>query len=156
MDELRLAYLEAMDIDVWMPRGERIAAAIAGSEPRLVVSPGNGELLCIALSAEEARLKLATDISGAMRSAPVWAWPAEGAIDTPDTVSLREAVAERLATEVLIFGEVAAARLFGSVVPAVLGAARMHVVPSLARLGKDREAKRILWKLMCDQGIAAT
>lgn len=156
MDATRLAYLEAMGIDVWQPRGrDRAGCEDQPAPDRIVLREGASDILCIAESAAEADGKLAADISRAMRCRPVWGWPADAGDDPADSDSLQAVVGERLITRVVIFGRVAAGSVFGRSVPDVLGAARVHLVPGLKRLGNDRDAKRILWKLMCDEGIAA-
>jgi hypothetical protein len=70
-------------------------------------------------------------------------------------LTLEQIVSERLLTRVLVFGTELAEALFGHESPAVVAAARVHLVPGLNRLGTDRDAKRILWKAMLEQGIAA-
>lgn len=159
MDARRLAYLEAMGIDVWQPRREPLPAAPAVASPRIVLGAGDGDILCIAHGAQESGSKLAADISRAMRSPPVWAWPSDGTEPGPPeedgSMTVHGVAAERLLTRVLVFGEELAEALFGAAVPEVVAGARVHVAPALERLGHDREAKRILWRMMCEHGIAA-
>lgn len=157
MDATRLAYLDALGIDVWVPREPRAPAEPereAGG-PVLVLGTGDGDILCVVASPEEAGLDLVGDIGRAMRSAPVWAWPAGAPGFGAEAVSLEEAVADRLFTRMLVFGEGVASVLFGARRPDSLGTAGVHFVPGVARLGTDREAKRILWALMQKHGIAA-
>lgn len=153
MDARRLAYLDALGIDVWVPREVRESAEVGG--PALVLGAGDGDVLCVVASDEEGGLDLVRDIGRAMRSTPVWAWPAGAPGFGAEAVSLEEAVADRLFTRMLVFGEGVASALFGSRRPDYLGTARVHFVPGVARLGSDREAKRVLWALMQEHGIAA-
>lgn len=159
MDARRLAYLDAMEIDVWVPRGSQLAesprdevADIGG--PLLVLGDGDGDILCVAGSAREAHLRLATDIGGAMREMPVWSWPRSAKEDAALSMSVDDAVADRLFTRVLVFGEDLSETLFDGLAPDSVGTARVHVVPGLDQLANDRAAKRILWALMLEHGIA--
>jgi hypothetical protein len=101
-------------------------------------------------------MKLAADISKAMRHPPLWGWPVNGGNDGEQLVTIENAVAEKLLTRVLVFGEDLADVVFGRDIPDFIGTARLHVVPGLDRLARDQEAKRTLWKLMLEQGIAAS
>ena len=155
MDDRRLAYLEAMGIDVWRPRSARDEGSAASPGGALVqLGQGEGDILCIGPTRDASRRKLSVDISRAMRTVPVWSWPAAGPGSGADCLSLEAAVTERLLTQILVFGDALAANLFGAVVPHVIGTARVHIVPDLDSLDGDREAKRKLWNLMCEQGIA--
>lgn len=156
MDARRLAYLEAMDIDVWQPRSGPLGSApTTAVGPLIALSEGDGAILCLARTAKEAGQKLAFDISSAMKSQPVWAWPNNDADGVAGATTLPDAVADRLFTQVLIFGSELATVLFGDEVPGIIGAAKVQVVPGLERLSRDRNAKRVLWQLMCEQGLAA-
>jgi hypothetical protein len=151
-----MAYLEAMGIDVWRPRSRPLGGGPAQSGARLIeLAEGEGDILCIARSREESRQKLAVDISGAMRTAPIWCWPAGESCVGPEFMSLEAAVKERLLTRILVFGGALAETLFDAGVPDLIASARVHAVPGLDRLDGDRDAKRKLWGLMCEQGIAA-
>jgi hypothetical protein len=154
MDARQLAYLEAMDIDVWVPRGAR--APMPGpedAEPRVVLGRGDSDILCIARDSQEAGLQLASDIGKSMRVVPLWAWPGT---DEGVSATVREVVTESLITRILVFGQELSSELFGNETPHTIGAAKVHVVPGLGRLGSDRDAKRTLWALMCSEGIAAS
>lgn len=154
MDARRLAYLDAMGIEVWRPRTAR-EKALSEGVGTLVLGDGDSDILCVALNPGEAGCKLANDISEAMRTRPLWSWPPDPSGAGGDGISLAAAVAEKLLTRVLVFGEELAGTLFGNEVPEVIAGARVHVVPSLARLDREREAKRILWNIMREQGMAA-
>jgi hypothetical protein len=155
MDSRNLEYLNAMGIDVWQPRGEQSSDPGANDLQRIVMGEGGGDILCIVETPAQAQLKLAEDIGGAMRCSPIWAWPADGSEGTGELRTVMDAVAEKLLTRVLVFGDRLAAEVLGARVPSVLSAARVHMVPGLERLATDKNAKRTLWRLMLDHGIAA-
>lgn len=156
MEARRLAYLDAMRIDVWVPRSEKTRQALEDEAgPRLMLGDGDGDILCLVGSEDDAALKLINDIGRAMRCAPVWAWPAGNPGLGAETVTIEEAVADRLLTRVLVFGKGVASAVFGASPPDSVGTARIHLVPGIERLGSDQAAKRTLWKLMLEQGIAA-
>lgn len=156
MDALRLAYLDAMGIEVWRlrDRTEPPVREGAGAPRRLAAGPGGGDILCICGSEEEQSGKLARDIGRAMRCPPMWAWPAPESAHGGGTQTLPGLIAERMLTRVLIFGAALEPLLFEGRAPEVIAAARVHVVPGLERLAGDPGAKRTLWRLMCDEGIA--
>lgn len=166
MDARRMAYLDAMGIDVWVPRGvpaqQAVSEPVVGGEQApasatagVCLGPGQGEILCIAASAKQAHMKLATNISGAMRSAPVWAWPTQSIEESGGYATVAEAVGDRLITRVLVFGAELAASLLGEQAPETIGTAKLHVVPAMEALESDVEAKRALWALMRETSIAA-
>lgn len=155
MDSLSLAYLDAMGIEVWQPRRASADEDTGSGTSEIVIGAGDGDILCIVESGSEASLRLAADIGGAMRCSPVWAWPSASAGQSGESLSVQAAVTEKMLTRILVFGGVLAARIFGPEIPTVISAARVHVVPGLAALKEDRSAKRILWGLMNENGIAA-
>lgn len=155
MDSRNLEYLDAMGIDVWQPRGERSSDSGANDQQRIALGEGGGDILCIVETPAQAELKLAEDIGGAMRCSPIWAWPANDSEVKGELRTVMDVVAEKLLTRVLVFGDKLAAEVLGARVPSVLSAARVHIVPGLERLATDKNAKRILWRLMLDHGIAA-
>jgi len=154
LDAQKLDCLNSLGIDVWVPRG----AESPESEPvRLSFlldsrQPGS-DILCVVDAREQARSTLAANIGRAMRIAPCWSWLAREAGD--DGLSPEEAVTELMITRLLIFGDDLTTEIFEAGPPECLGAARVHVVPSMDALSADQEAKRILWTLMREQGIAA-
>ncbi len=153
MDPLNLEYLDAMGIDVYRVRDPRESEA--PSDPLLETGDGDGDILCIVETKDQARLKLAAGIGAAMRCAPVWSWPLDGVADSGQAQTVRNTIAEKLITRVLVFGESLAGQVFGEDVPAVISAARIHVAPGLSQVAEDQQAKRLLWKTMLDHGIAA-
>lgn len=156
MEARSLAYLDAMGIDVWQPRRAAPDDESGPCEPQILIGAGDGDILCIVESESETKLKLASDIGAAMRSAPVWSWPSHDPGLAADTMTIANAVSEKMLTRILIFGENLASVIFSSEVPAVVSAARVHVVPGLNDLAQDSGAKRILWALMNENGIAAS
>lgn len=155
MDSRRLAYLDAMGIDVWQSRGVASISEPAVVEPGIEIGAGDGDILCIVQTKAEAELKLAAGIGAAMRCKPVWAWPA-GKQDQPDgSLTIEAAVSEKMLTRILVFGEDLAETLLGSDNSEVVSTARVHLVPTLANIAKDKDAKRSLWRLMNEHGIAA-
>lgn len=154
MDSNHVAYLDAMGIEVWVPRvGKPPGESDVGGSIYVPADSPDGDILCVVETGEQARLPLAVDIGRAMRCMPVWSWPADAHASDVACMSLDEVVRDRLATQILVFGATLCAHLFGETPPDYIGAARVHVVPSLQDLGSDRGAKRILWNLMREQGI---
>jgi hypothetical protein len=122
---LRHEYLQAMGIDIWLPRltsapvnknpatarvetadvpeaSEKGTAetALAG---RIVVGPGGGSTLLLCGRSEDASTALAADIARSLDCEPVWAWPAPGPAAAGTT--LGDAIKEHLFTRVLVFGQ---------------------------------------------------
>ncbi|MEJ2384709.1 MAG: hypothetical protein P8Y54_09965 [Xanthomonadales bacterium] len=137
----RRAYLEAMGFDIWV-------AKPPGPGPvRLVVGPGAGGDLLICAAPDASSGKLAADIARALGDDPVWAWPdPEGDLACP---TVDEAVADRLFTRLLVFGEELARDLFGPESPEVLGSAAVRVAPAMDELAVRGNAKQAFWRLIC-------
>ena len=155
MDSRRLSYLDAMGIDVWQPRSEDSNGEHVIKAPGIVIGPGDGDILCIVRSASEAELKLAVAIGAAMRCEPIWSWP-KGEMEQPGEISTIDcAVSEKMLTRILVFGEDLAESVLGGDTPEVVSTARVHLVPGLDRIAQDQDAKRSLWRLMNEHGIAA-
>jgi hypothetical protein len=136
----RRAYLEAMGYDVWVARPP-------GPGPlRLVLGPGAGGDLLVCASPDESGSKLAADIARALGDDPAWAWPdPDGANGGP---TVEEAVADRLFTQLVVFGGELARALFGHEAPDVLGSAAVRVAPALDELAVRGAAKRAFWRLL--------
>mgnify|MGYP001554147382 FL=1 len=140
----RRAYLEAMGYDVWV-------AKPPGPGPvRLVVGPGEGGDLLVCAAPDASGSKLAADIARALGNDPVWAWP------DPDDDAARptvdEAVADRLFTRLLVFGEELAHALFGPKAPDVLRSSAVRIVPGMDELAVRGSAKQALWRLIDGRG----
>lgn len=138
-EAVRREYLEALGIEVWQSRPPPVA------QDRLVIGPGRGSTLLVCASPTESAGKLAGDVVRALAAEPVWAWP-DPAGDTASE-TLEEAIANRLFTRVIVFGEGPGALLYGGDVPAVLGSASINQVPGLEDLAISGSNKRAFWDL---------
>lgn len=140
IDARRQAYLEAMGVDVWVakpPRPER---------DRLLLGGGEGSTLLVCSSAPDSTSLLAGDIARALGNDPVWSWPdVQG---DPAGVRARDAVEQRLFTQLIVFGTALSERLLGDDVPGVLGSAAVHVCPGLDEVAVRGTAKKHLWQLL--------
>ena len=149
MDEARrTAYLDALGIPSWISRAPAQAETGRDAPPadvRLRVCPGIGSVLMICGDRDLTASLLADDIRRALGDDPVWAWPGES-----DGEFLEDVVAERLFTDILVFGEALSDVLFGQSAPATVGAARVLCVPSLDELSRVPESRRSLWSSMSD------
>jgi DNA polymerase III psi subunit len=137
----RRAYLEALDLDVWLPK------ARAGQPFGLVVS-GEGRTLLVCSSPEESASRLAGDITRAFGGDVAWGWPDPG--DGAETLAPADAVGQYLFTGILLFGKPAEKQLFSGQAPAVLGSARVLRAPGLDELAVRGTAKQSLWELLKD------
>ena len=135
----RRAYLEALGLDVWLPK------AAAPGPARLVVS-GDGCTLLVCASPQESASRLAGDIGRALGDDVAWAWPDPG--DGTESLDLAEAVEEQLFTGVLLFGQEVENRLFAASAPKVIGSARVLRAPGLQDLEVRGTAKQALWRLL--------
>ncbi len=138
IESQRRAYLEAMDINVWLGKPD------AADLDRLVIGPGSGSTLLLCHSADESATRLAADICRFLADGPVWAWPdPEGRAQYP---SLENAVDKYLFTRVVVFGQTLAGQLFNGQVPQTLGSARIVEVSGLNVLLASANARRQLWR----------
>jgi hypothetical protein len=146
----RRAYLEAMDIDLWVRRPPP-------PEPdRLLLAAGKGSTLLVCASDEDRATPLAADIARAVGGDPNWAWPdPEGRAESP---KLSQAIEDRLVTRVVVFGRPTAERLFGSEVPDVVVSATVSVAADFEELAIRGTAKQSLWALLqaAEGGTAPT
>ena len=140
MEAQRRAYLEAMGIGVWINK------PAAADVDRWVVGPGSGSTLLLCRTARESATRLAADIGRSLGGDPVWAWP------DPDQrreyPSLQDTIEQRLFTQVLLFGQALAGRVFKGSVPEVIACARVQVTANLDDLAVDGRAKRMLWQCL--------
>ncbi len=148
----RRAYLEAMGFDVWVSKQAAVASGseAAAGPARLVIGPGAGSMLLVCPGPEAIAGRLAADIVRTVGRDPVWAWPDPDAGGQGPT--LAEAVADRLFTQLLVFGDSLAATLFGGPAPEVLGSSAVGVGPGLDDLAERPEARRALWRLIRGRG----
>lgn len=139
------AYLEAMGFEIW------VAKPPPPEWDRLLVRPGQGSTLLVCSSPEQCTSLLGGDINRAIGGDPVWAWPDPAG--SPDSPRLEEVVRDGLFTRVIVFGEKAADRMFGSRVPAVVISSAVSVVADIEELAIRGTAKQALWAIL-QQGSA--
>lgn len=148
----QLAYLDAMDISVWSLREP---ASPATSTPLTAVGlklgPGGGGVLLICAADTDSATRLANDISRALGSVPVWAWP----FTDTRAVKLTSVVEENLFTTVAIFGNELADQFFGGDIPASLNSAKLVLLPAMQDLQNRPEARRTLWAILCRSGMVS-
>lgn len=119
--------------------------------PGLKLGPGRGGILLVCARDSDSASRLASDISRAMGSVPVWAWPDTGA----GTVQLADAVEENLFATVAIFGDELAQRFFATDVPSSVHAANVVQLPAMQDIGTQAEARRTLWAALCRAGMVS-
>lgn len=144
IESRRRAYLEAMGYPIWVSRKRNFDGAL------LNLAPGQGRCLLVCPSAAETSTRLAGDIARALGGEACWAWFGDGG-----GVGLADAVNERLAVHVVLFGADAAKPLLGGEPPAVLGSAALLVAPGMDRLAASAEARQTLWRELCRLGAPA-
>ncbi|MFT5139449.1 MAG: hypothetical protein ACI9H8_000684 [Lysobacterales bacterium] len=144
-----LAYLEAMDIPVWVRK------ELADQSPELTpvglkLGPGESEVLLVCSGIDEPAKRIATDIARCLSVEPVWAWPeAEG-----DAQDLNSLVAEQLFTSVIVFGNSLVAQLFNMQLPETIASARLLEAASLEQLESSPDARKLLWNLIKTNSLA--
>ena len=138
----RQAYLEAMDISVWLNK------PAANDLQRLIIGPGSGSTLLVCRDSREASTAVAADVCRYLGGAPIWAWPdIEGRGDKP---SLEQAVNQGLYTLVIIWGQFLAKQLIKGNLPQIMSSARVLVVADLDELGLSGDARKKLWLQLSD------
>lgn len=149
----QLAYLDAMDIAVWSLREPTSTAASADvTVVGLKLGPGGGGVLLICAADTDSASRLANDISRAIGSLPVWAWPhAE-----TRAVNLTSVVEENLFTTVAFFGNELATQFFDGDIPDSLNSAKLVLLPAMQDLQNQPEARRTLWATLCRFGMVST
>lgn len=146
------AYLDAMDIDVWLLRGSsQPETVVAANELELKMGPGSGGVLLICALDSDSASRLANDISRAMGSNPVWAWPHAGA----GSIMLAKAIEDSLFTTVAIFGDSLASALFDGSLPASLKSANIVLLPAMQDLQDSGDARKLLWITLCRSGMVS-
>ena len=161
------AYLDAMDISVWslretvsplvssppMPSRQTSSpvTSFADKTPGLKLGPGSGGILLICAVDTDSASRLANDISRALASVPVWAWPDAGEA----AIELTNAVEEKLFTTVAIFGNELAAQFFDGELPASLNSAKVVLLPAMHDLQNGAEARQALWTTFCRTGMVS-
>jgi len=113
------------------------------------LGPGQGSCLFLCSSEDDTATPLAADLARLLEQPPVWARTAMagGGMD------LETAVAERLFTRVVIFGQAQALLALGGAAPKACGAAQVVVAPELKRLAVDPQARRSCWETFRALGI---
>ena len=143
----RQAYLEAMDISVWLSK------PTANDLQQLVIGPGSGSTLLVCRDSREASTAVAADICRYLGGAPIWAWPdIDGKGDKP---SLMQAVDQGLYTLVIIWGQFLAKQLFKGNLPEIVSSARVLVVADLDELGLSGEARKTFWLQLSDAVLSS-
>ena len=147
IESQRQAYLEAMDINVWVSK-----SAIDDSI-RLILGPGSGSTLLLCRDAGEPSSQIASDISRYLGGNSIWAWP--DAEQNPASPSVKDAVDQRLITRVIVFGIKLAEQLFDGAVPQVVRSAQTVVSADLDELALSGLARKSLWCSLSDSNPAA-
>lgn len=146
------AYLDAMDIGVWRLRESALPQAPpAVNDLGLKLGPGGGGILLICSVDSDSASRLASDISRAMGSNPVWAWPHADA----SAVLLPGAIEDNLFTTVAIFGAGLAGTFFDGDLPASLNSANIVLLPAMQDLENSAEARKALWSTLCRSGMVS-
>ena len=149
MEAGQLAYLEALDIPVWVRK--ELAEQVPELAPvALKLGPGASEVLLVCSGIDEPAKRIATDIARCLSVEPVWAWPQSDA----DAQDLNSLVAEQLFTSVIVFGNSLVSRLFCKRLPESIGSARLLEAASLEQLESSPDARRLLWDLIKTNGLA--
>jgi DNA polymerase III psi subunit len=170
IDARQRAYLDAMDIGMWSLRESAPLAKplerpietsaepplatfaetpVAANPPGLKLGPGGGGILLVCAIDTDSASRLANDISRALGSVPVWAWPNAD----PGAVELAVAVEESLFTTVAIFGDELARQFFQDDIPPSLQSANLVLLPSMRDIQHQAEARRSLWTAFCRSGM---
>lgn len=178
----RLAYLEALGLTAWTRRDVAAPAALAeagaapapkprptspaqpadpgiGSRPerrerraRVVLRPGKGSCLYLCGKEADSTTALAADLARVAAETPVWGHVEDGG----EGQLLEAAIAERLFTQVVVFGDAVARLVFGGDIPDNAGPARVTVVDDLERLAGDPGARRACWSAFRAAGLPAS
>ena len=144
------AYLDAMDIGVWVLREPMSAEAGATPDcPRLRLGPGSSGILLVCEAGVDFAGSLTNDINRALGVAPVWAWPDDDEV----AVDLGSAIEEHLFTTVAIFGNALALQITKGKLPSRMKSANLLVLPSMQEIKNQAEARRALWTSFCRSGV---
>jgi hypothetical protein len=139
----RRAYLEAMDISVWV--GKPGAEEPAG----LIVGPGSGNMLLLCQDSQEASTALSADICRYLGGTPVWSWPDNE--QRQDYPSIKQAIDQGLFTRLVVFGPELAARQFKGKTLRTISSARVITAPSMDEIIASADARKQLWLLLSDR-----
>ncbi|MEM1411130.1 MAG: hypothetical protein AAGH19_02145 [Pseudomonadota bacterium] len=128
---------------------EPIADAKSPGRAGITLGPGKGSCLFLCAPGDDESSALASDLARVLGEPPVWAHLASDQSGQP----LELAIAERLFTQVVVFGEAAARLVFDGAPPPTCGPARVTVVDALTRLGRDAGARRSCWMAFKAAGL---
>jgi hypothetical protein len=134
----RQAYLEAMGIPVWVPK-----AVGEESHVRLTIASGAGSTLLVCRDGGERSNVIVSDIDRYLGNERVWAWPATD--QDANSLSLQEAVDQKLFTRIVIFGTNLAQWVFNGDAPPVVGSAQTVVCADLDELALSGSSRKALW-----------
>jgi hypothetical protein len=140
IESRRRAYLEALGFEVW------IARPPPPERGRLVLSPDPAPILLVCGEPEHTATRFAGDLVRALGGRASWAWP--DTVGGTDSVALADAIADRLVTQIVVFGSGPAHWLFGEEVPEIVGSATVGIAPDLGELAGSGPAKQSLWGLL--------
>lgn len=176
ISERQHAYLDAIGIEVWSLRESDLLtqpqaqpqpqpqaqAQVSAPAPvqavgtstqesglRLRIGSGSGGLLLVCAADVDSASRLANDISRALGSVPVWAWPN----DEETAVELATAVDEKLFTTVAVFGDDLAGRFFAGQLPSAVSSAKLVLLPSMQDIQTSAEARQSLWDTIYRSGM---
>ena len=128
-----------------------VVPAATADSPGLKLGPGGGGILLVCAVDTDSASRLANDISRALGSVPVWAWPhADSA-----AVKLTKAVEENLFTTVGVFGDEVARQFFDGDLPDSLQSANLVLLPSMQDIQHRAEARQLLWAAFCRSGMVS-
>jgi hypothetical protein len=165
-------YLEALGIDVWVPRtalstehtddttaehikesGVRVPASGCNNViARIVLGPGKSSTLFLCGQSADAATPIAADIARSLDCEPVWSWP--GQDDAENAMPLKQAIGEGLFTRVLIFG----ADLLpqdDSQDDEIMASARILRTETIRVLTENARARQQLWSQLLGNGWCA-
>lgn len=151
IESQRRAYLEALDITVWLQKPV-VDNSIQANADRLTLEAGSGSTLLLCRDAGEKAAPVASDIYRYLGDDAVWGWP--DSEQNPSNPSVGEAIDQRLFTRVVIFGELLAERLFDDAVPSILRSAQVVVCADLDELALAGACRKSLWRLLTDSSSA--
>lgn len=140
IESRRLAYLDAMGFDIWTAKPPE------SELNRLVLQAGDGDTLLICERPDLTASRFAADVGRALAGSGIWAWPDPAGC--PGSLSLEEAVSQRLFTRVVLFGRGLQRQMFKCDIPLVVGSARIHATDGLEELAVRGSAKLAFWNLL--------
>jgi hypothetical protein len=143
MGDHRLAYLDAMEIDCWVPRRQPQAEAA-----RIRVGPGDGGVLLLCEEPGQSATPLAADVARFLGSGVTWGWPGGQGTPGGGELTLKDAIDQRLFTRVVFFGRDLMVSIAGPDAPPVLGSAELIDAGDMDRLSASGTARKALWARM--------